>query len=325
MKPHTITIVPTSRESIVKFETNQFLTPHTNYEFNNIEEAKSSPLATALFHFPFVKQIFISQNFVAINKYDIVTWEEVQDQVAEKISSYLNSGDPIVVLEKTKEKTTTKKVPITVYAESTPNPEVLKFVVNRKIVLESIEFKEGADVSAAPLVKELFAFPFVKQLFLDNNYISITKTSSLSDWSEVTNELREFIKSYLEQGKEIVTSETFQAKTTDAHSQNTTSLNQEASTLSQQQQQEEIPQKELDYTSQQIISILDEYIKPAVASDGGNILFKSYDPETKKVLVILQGACSGCPSSTQTLKNGIETMLKEMLPGKISEVEAFNG
>ncbi|MEP4881807.1 NifU family protein, partial [Maribacter dokdonensis] len=82
---------------------------------------------------------------------------------------------------------------------------------------------------------------------------------------------------------------------------------------------------ELDETSQEIVDILEEYVKPAVASDGGNIMFQSYDTDSKTVNVILQGACSGCPSSTFTLKNGIETMLKNMMGDKVNEVVALNG
>ena len=79
----------------------------------------------------------------------------------------------------------------------------------------------------------------------------------------------------------------------------------------------------LDTTSQQIINILEEYVKPAVAADGGNILFDSYDEENKLVKVILQGSCNGCPSSTFTLKNGIENMLKSMLNDEAIIVEAI--
>ena len=118
----------------------------------------------------------------------------------------------------------------------------------------------------------------------------------MKNWDEISLELRNFIKSYLENNK-IITSNT----------------------------KIEVNQTDLDVTSKQIVSILDEYIRPAVASDGGNILFDSYDPQKKLVKVILQGACSGCPSSTITLKNGIENMLKEMLSEKVNSVEAING
>jgi len=304
MKEYSIKVVPTSHDGIVKFEANNFITQHISYEFANIEEAKISPLAQQLFHLPFVKQIFISQNFVAINKYDIVEWADVQNEVAEQIEAYLNSGDPVINADNK----IAKKVPSTVYAESTPNPNVQKFVANKKLVLQTIEYKNMDEAIHSPLATELFQFPFVKEVFFDDNYVSITKYERV-EWNDISNEIREFLRTYLEEGKEVVTK-------TEEKSESTKGLVKE---------NESVDIKNLDEVSQQIVSIIDEYVKPAVASDGGNIQFQNYDKETQKVEVILQGACSGCPSSTITLKNGIETMLKEMLPGKISSVNAING
>jgi len=197
-------------------------------------------------------------------------------------------------------------VPATVYAESTPNPNVQKYVANKKLVLNSLEYKNLDDAVHSPLASALFQFPFIKEVFFDDNYVSITKYNTV-EWNDISNEIREFLRSYLEDGKEIVsTNET----------QNTTSEATPSSNLDVEN---------LDDISKQIVDIIEEYVKPAVASDGGNIQFQNYDPTTQKVEVILQGACSGCPSSTFTLKNGIETMLKEMLPGKIATVEAING
>jgi len=305
MKEYTIKIVPTSHDGIIKFEANHFITQHISYEFENIEEAKISPLAQQLFHLPFVKQIFISQNFVAINKYDIVQWDDVQAEVAEQIEAYLNSGNPVIDAKDA----TPKKIPATVYAESTPNPNVQKFVANKKLVLQSVEYKNMDDALHAPLATELFQFPFVKEVFFDDNYISITKYERV-EWNDISNEIREFLRTYLEEGKEIVSKINDEEQTGVASAKANTAL---------------ANIENLDETSQKIVSIIDEYVKPAVASDGGNIQFQNYDENTQKVEVILQGACSGCPSSTITLKNGIETMLKEMLPGKISSVEAING
>ena len=128
----------------------------------------------------------------------------------------------------------------------------------------------------------------------------------MADWNDITIELREFIKNYIEEGKEILDSNFTQKSP-------------------QNENSETLEFDNLDDVSKDVVNIINEYIKPAVASDGGNIVFDSYDPETKKVKVILQGACSGCPSSTFTLKNGIENMLKEMLNGKVETVEAING
>ncbi|RZS98837.1 NifU family protein [Aquimarina brevivitae] len=297
---YTITIEPTSNASIVKFEANQFLTNYDSFEYENIDQAKNSPLAQQLFHLPFVKRVFIAQNFVAIDKYDIVEWNDVQDEVAQQIETYLNSGKAILTATEN-----TTKVPVTVYAESTPNPAVLKFVANKKLVTGTHEFKNIDDAKNAPLAQSLFHFPFVKEIFIEDNYISINKYD-MADWNDITLELREFIKNYIEEGKEII---------------NATQVQQ----VKQKEEQSVTDFDNLDDVSKDIVSIINEYIKPAVASDGGNIVFDSYDPASKRVKVILQGACSGCPSSTFTLKNGIENMLKEMLTGKVETVEAING
>lgn len=303
MQNITINIQPTAKPTIVKFEANTFLTRHESFEFHNIEEAHRSPLAQQLFHLPFVKTVYIAQNFVALEKYNIVHWKDVQQELAEQIESFLNSGGQVVIPS---EEETGKKIPVTVYGESTPNPTVMKFVSNKKLVLETVEFKNIDDAKNAPLAKALFHFPFVKEVFIDENYLSIMKYD-IAEWEEITQELREFIREYLEQGKEVLTEDSVQPSPSKA--------------------EEKAPARELnlDDTSKEIVAILDEYIKPAVASDGGNILFESYDEDKKLVKVILQGACSGCPSSTFTLKNGIENMLKEMLQGRVERVEAING
>lgn len=302
MQQFTINIQPTTKPTIVKFEANKFLTQHESFEFHNIEEAARSPLAQQLFHLPFIKTVYIAQNFVAIEKYNIVHWKDVQHEIAEQIQNFLNEGGTVITPSGDKN----KKVPATVYAESTPNPSVQKFVANKKLVVQTVEFKNIDEAKHAPMVKELFHFPFVKEVFIDENYLSITKYD-IAEWEDITPELREFIRSYLEQGKEVVSEDHIEPqKTSDS---------------------EKVAPREvqLDDVSKEIVAILDEYVKPAVASDGGNILFDSYDPDDKVVRVILQGACSGCPSSTFTLKNGIENMLKEMLPSQISKVEAVNG
>lgn len=299
-KNFEIKIESTSNPSILKFEANYFLTQHTSYEFENIDQAKNSPLAQQLFYLPFVKRVFIAQNFVAIDKYDIVEWSDVQEEVAEQIKNYLNSDEPVIT-----EAEVNKKVAITIYAESTPNPAVLKFVANKKLVTTGHEFKNIDDAKESPLAQELFHFPFVKEVYISENYISISKYD-MADWNDITMEVREFLRTYLEQGKEVL-------------SANATISNTES------EKQADVNFEKLDDVSKDIVNIIEEYIKPAVASDGGNILFDSYDPESKGVKVILQGACSGCPSSTFTLKNGIENMLKEMLKDKVAYVEALNG
>lgn len=300
MKTFTLIIKETNQPTILKFEANHFLTNHQSFEFNNIDEAKGSPLAQQLFYLPFVKKVYIASNFIAIERYNIVEWSDVQDEVCEEIQTYLNDGGPVI-----EETSIAKKVPVTVYAESTPNPSAMKFVANKKLVTAAYEFTSIDEAKHSPLASELFHFPFVKNVFFDENFVSITKYE-MADWNDITLELREFIRGYVEQGKSIINEDAAVAL---------------KKTIEQQDQHFEA----LDDISKEIVNILEEYVKPAVASDGGNIQFKSYNPESKTVQVILQGACSGCPSSTFTLKNGIENMLKEMLKDKVNYVEAING
>lgn len=298
MKEFNITVVDTNNPKILKFEANQFLAKG-NYELKNIDEAKDSPLAQQLFYLPFVKTVYISGNFIALERFDIVEWDDVKDEVAQQLVEYLNAGELVI-----NEAETQKKQPITVYAEVTPNPAVMKFVSNKKIVPTTYEFKNIDDAKDSQLAKELFHFPFVKEVFFDENYVSVSKYE-VADWEEITMQLREFIRDFLADGKEVVSSETIQK--------------------SKETAEQSLSPTQYDDTSQQIIDILEEYVKPAVASDGGNILFQSYEEDSKTVNVILQGACSGCPSSTFTLKNGIETMLKNMMGDKVNEVVALNG
>ena len=261
--------------------------------------------------FRLLKTVFISQNFIAIEKYAIVEWGDVQDEVAASIAEYLNSGKPVIT-----ETGATKKVPVTIYAESTPNPAVMKFVANKPLAVGTFEFKSIDDTAHAPLAMELFGFPFVKEVFISANYVSVAKYD-IAEWQEISMELREFIRTYIEAAKPVLKDEILQNQVN----------SEENSSIALVSSQENGKTDGTLHTEveKEIISILDQYIKPAVASDGGHIAFDSFNEETKTVRVILQGACSGCPSSTLTLKNGIETMLTEMLQGRVTTVEAING
>lgn len=295
-----ITIKETQNPSILKFEFEDFITQNESFEFKNIDEATNSPLAQQLFYLPFVKTVYISGNFIAIEKFSIVEWNDVKDAVAEQIELFVSNGGIIITPQENK----TQKQPITVYGETTPNPAALKFVVSRMLTKSSVEFKNIDETAASPLAKELFKFPYVKEVFMDENYISVTKYE-INDWQEITLELRTFIKQYIENGGTVL-DESLIIAHTELENNKTENFDK------------------LDVTSQQIINILEEYVKPAVQADGGNIAFESYDEATKTAKVILQGACSGCPSSTFTLKSGIENMLKSMLNDDAITVEAVN-
>ncbi|NVJ89503.1 MAG: NifU family protein [Flavobacteriaceae bacterium] len=301
MQETQITIQETTNNTILKFNSNTILINGGSYEYANIDEAKNSPLAQQLFYLPFVKKVFITANFIAVQRFDIVEWEDVQEEVREQLENYISSGAVIV----NEESSTTKKEAVEVYAEVTPNPSVMKFGTNKKLTEVDVEYKNIEEASkSSPLAQAIFNFPFVKEVFISDNYISVSKFDMI-EWNEVFAEVRTFIREYLFEGKTII-KELPTAKKLDTKS-----------TVKPEVNLEGIPAK--------ISDILDEYIKPAVAGDGGNIAFNSYDEQNKVVSVILQGACSGCPSSTATLKNGIETLLKEMLPNKINEVVALNG
>ena len=287
---YIVKVERTQNKFINKFEINKFITNHLSFEYNNIDDAKNSQLAQELFYLPFVKKVYITPSFISIERFNIVEWEDVEEEVKNLIENYLNS-EKEVISEVKKEKNN----PISIYTESTPNPSVLKFVSNKLIVDGSLEFNNIDEAQEMEFAKKLFEFSYVKSIYISKNFVSITKYD-LKNWDEVTLELRNFIKNYLE-------------------------INE----INFKRKEVKTEKIDLDETSKKIISILDEYIKPAVSSDGGNILFDSYDKDKKLVKVILQGACSGCPSSTVTLKNGIENMLKEMLSDKVNSVEAING
>lgn len=296
-----IQIQDTSNPSIIKFVLPDFITKGDNYEFKNIDETTDSPLAKELFYLPFVKTVYISNNFIAIEKFSIVEWDEVKETVADQIELFIAKGKKILIDSKKE----IKKQPITIYAESTPNPAVLKFVANKLLTKKGVEFKNIDEASVSPLAKELFKLSFVKEIFIDENYVSISKYDAY-EWNEFVNSTRSFIKEFLENGKLAVDE----------------SLITDTKEIEEQTEQHF---DSLDEKSQRIINILEEYVKPAVQADGGNIAFQNYDEGTNTVLVMLQGACSGCPSSTFTLKNGIENMLRQMLHDNDIIVEAYNG
>lgn len=285
-------ILPSDNPDVLVFGTNTPLVDRA-YAFNNVAEAAEVPLAQQLFYLPFVKAVTLSSTQLTLERFPIVEWDEVQDEVHEQLEKYLADGGAVL-----KEK---KAAPASVYAEITPNPAVMKFVANKKLVPASVEFTSIDATKEAPLAQALFHFPFVKEVYMDENFVSVTKYE-ITPWDEVVQEVRAFIREYIAEGKPILAPTFVPANETPEHTQT-------------------------DYTptEQEIVRILDEYIKPAVASDGGNIVFQSFDEPAKAVHVVLQGACSGCPSSTFTLKNGIETMMREMLPGKVEQVVAING
>jgi Fe-S cluster biogenesis protein NfuA len=193
--------------------------------------------------------------------------------------------------------TTTSK-PINIYLEANPNPNSLKFVTDFLLVEtgDSFDFPDKESAAEAPLAKKLFeTFDFVERVFYMSNFITVTKHEKI-DWMDVQNDVKALIKKELENNTELFTSAYKQAETTP-----------------------DTPQSETSELDEKIIFVLNEYVKPAVEQDGGAISFQSFKDGIVKVQ--LQGSCSGCPSSTVTLKAGIENLLKRMVP-EVTAVEA---
>lgn len=208
-----------------------------------------------------------------------------------------------------------KKIPVSIYAEMTPNPAVLKFVANKMLIEQDhAEFKNIEEAQASPLATKLFHFPFVKEIFISSNYVAITKYD-IVEWEDVTLEVREMVRDFIANGNPILNA-SFSA---DEKEDGTSPATVSAGPL----HPEEKSPEEYEEIEKKIASLLEEYVKPAVEQDGGNIKFLNYQEGIVKVL--LQGACSGCPSSTMTLKSGIQNLLNQMLPGQIQSVEAVNG
>ncbi|MGB8193914.1 MAG: NifU family protein [Chitinophagaceae bacterium] len=187
---------------------------------------------------------------------------------------------------------------ISIYTEMTPNPETMKFVANKLLYPgKSIDFPDVETAKPSPLAVELFAFPFIKSVFIASNFVTLTKTPD-TDWQDVIPTIRQYLKEYLEEGKPVVNEEEIIA------------IKQEASNT---------VTADDDDVVKRIKELLENYVKPAVEMDGGAIQFKSYNEGV--VNLMLQGSCSGCPSSMITLKAGIEGMMKRMIP-EVKEVVA---
>ena len=198
------------------------------------------------------------------------------------------------------------ELPYIIYTEETPNPAAMKFVANRLLLVSgaTAEYKNASETKDAPIVKALFQFPFVKQVFVSSNYITVIKHDSVL-WEDITMELRLFITDYLNKGNAIIDKLPHKEVPADNTFTKTVNVNT----------QHNIPKNEVE---NKIVEILEQYIRPAVETDGGLITFKELKDGV--VTVQMRGSCSGCPSSTMTLKAGIEALLKRLLPDDVKEV-----
>ena len=289
-----IIIEPTENPKVMKFVADYNLIPGS-LELDRSSDITEIPLAQELFNYPFVERIFITANFIAVAKQDAVEWEHVAESLKNVIEDEL-LANPRIYLQK-------KKEMYQIYAEMTPNPMVMKFVSTKILMDGFVEVKSREEATEVPLAKAIFdEFDFAKEVFISDNFVAVTKNVSV-EWHEVMVAVRAFIADYLQNGGKI-------------------------SNLAPQKH--ENPVEKLinrDYTEneQKISDILNEYVAPAVEGDGGKISLLEYDEENKIARMLLQGACSGCPSSTATLKGGIENVLKQFVPELVEKVEAVNG
>lgn len=289
-----IIIEPTQNPKVMKFIADYNLIPGS-LELDRDSDISEIPLAQELFNYPFVERIFITANFVAVAKQDSVEWEHVAESLKNIIEDEL-LANPRIYLQKRKEM-------YQIYSEMTPNPAVMKFISSKMLMDGFIEVKSREEADNVPLAKELFdAFDYVKEVYVSDNFVAVTRDDQFQ-WHEVMNPVRSFIAEFLQAGKTISNEEPHQ---------------HENPVL-------KIINREYTNDEQKISDILNEYVAPAVENDGGKISLIEYDQENKTAKMLLQGACSGCPSSTATLKNGIQNILKQFVPELVENVEAVNG
>lgn len=289
-----IIIEPTQNPKVMKFIADYNLIPGS-LELDRDSDISEIPLAQELFNYPFVERIFITANFVAVAKQDSVEWEHVAESLKNIIEDEL-LANPRIYLQKRKEM-------YQIYSEMTPNPAVMKFISSKLLMDGFIEVKSREEADDVPLAKELFeAFDYVKEVYVSDNFVAVTRDDQFQ-WHEVMNPVRSFIAEFLQAGKTISNEEPHQ---------------HENPVL-------KIINREYTNDEQKISDILNEYVAPAVENDGGKISLIEYDQENKTAKMLLQGACSGCPSSTATLKNGIQSILKQFVPELVENVEAVNG
>lgn len=291
---HTILIEPTENPKVMKFVTDYTLIPGS-LELDRSSDISEVPLAQELFNFPFVERLFITANFIAVAKQDTVEWEHVAQSLKNIIEDEL-LANPRLYQQKKREQ-------YQIYAEMTPNPFVMKFVSNRLLLDGFIEVKSLAESIDVPLAEAILKeYPFAKEIFIADNFVSVTKDDSVQ-WHEVMVPVRAFIAEFLQNGGKIA----------------------DVEPQKHENPVEKIINREYTTHEQKISDILTEYVAPAVENDGGKISLMEYVPEIKTARMLLQGSCSGCPSSTATLKNGIENILKQFLPDLVENVEAVNG
>ena len=260
--------------------------------FPDVESAGRSPLAYKVFGFPWADSVKIAPQFVSITKQDWVDWDVLADPLANLIKEHLELKQP-VLFEKSRSGVSEEPKdmpPVEVRFEPTPNPNALKFVTNRHLSHSAHEFNTTEEAEASPFATKIFQFPWADGVFISQDFITIRK-SEIVEWDAVSQPLADMIKEHMEQGLALFVDDS----------------------------SSEISENDPPIV-QQIKQILNQEIRPAVAMDGGDIVFQRF--EDNRVYLHMKGSCAGCPSSTMTLKQGIESRLRERIP-EVQEVIAI--
>lgn len=279
-----ITFEKTENPRVGKFVVNKTLLSGA-LEISRDSDFSEIPLAVELFNYDFIEKIFITANFIAIAKDSSYEWDEIGESLKLIIEDYLIDYPDII--EKKKESK------LFVFQE-TPNPDVVKFICSNQILNGSLEIKKN-EMTSHPISKALSEnFNFIEEIFVNNNQISIIKNNN-TEWESKIEKINDFLINYIQEGGKLFSENKSETK----------------------------EKREFSETELAIISVLDEYVKPAIEADGGMISLVEFDEETKTAKMLLQGACSGCPSSQITLKSGIQNVLNHMLPGTVDHVESI--
>lgn len=264
---------------------------------DKIKARQTSPLALKLFMIPGVQEIEFMDGTLTVKGAFGESDAFGKEMIFETVDEHLNADDellfddydqePIEEPETVVEKKDVKMA-VSIYSELTPNPSTLKFVIDKQIVdnpLDIASLDEAKEKSA--LATELFAITDVSGVYIGRNFVTVAKDSG-NQWQEYEDTIITCLKDFLAEGKEVIVE----------------GANSTASA-------------EYTEVEKKIIKVIEEEIRPAVAMDGGDIVFKAY--EDGIVYLQMLGACAGCPSSTATLKMGVEMRLKEVVP-EIDEV-----
>lgn len=289
-----ILIQKTDNPRVIKFVVGGTLI-EGSLELDRNSDVSHIPLAKELFNFPFITRLFITANFIAVAKDDEVEWDLIAMNLRDIISENLEKF-PKIILPKKEEK-------VIFYTEKTPNPEVMKFVSEKQIIDGFLELKSLDEAQNVPLAKSIFSnFDFVKEIFINDNYLAITKTEN-TDWQNIAEKIQNHLQNFYQKEQTAY----------------------KINGIFEKYQAQSFNNRGFTEIEEKINAIIQEYVAPAVENDGGKISLIAFDEDTKTAKMLLQGACSGCPSSTITLKNGIENLLKNFLPDVVESVEAING